>query len=102
MPTSWQATDLSVSPPSYQLADTDKVALSINAQEAITTATAELIRLDTLAVMPAGNAVVTPGASSATVVVSGLARGVTYELAVTFTRADTTKWTRTLVLECVA
>ncbi|MBA2753672.1 MAG: hypothetical protein H0U40_04315 [Chloroflexia bacterium] len=100
----WQATALSVSPPSRQVADTDRTALTFTAGEAITAATA------ILAILPAGTATtglvetttVDTAANTATVVVSGLARGVTYELSVTFTRADLTRWTNTLVLICVS
>ncbi len=100
----WQATALSVSPPSRQVADTDRTALTFTAGEAITAATA------ILAILPAGTATtglvetttVDTVANTATVVVSGLARGVTYELSVTFTRADLTRWTKTLHLLCVA
>ncbi len=100
----WQATSLSVSPPSRQVADTDRTALVFTAGEAITGATS------ILAILPAATATtgliesttVNTVANTATIVVSGLTRGVTYELAVTFIRADTTKWTRTLALPCVA
>ncbi len=102
--TTWQATALSVSPPSRQVADTDRTALTFTAGEAITTGEA------ILAILPAGTATtglvesttVDTVAKTATVVVSGFARGVTYELSVTFTRADLTRWTNTLVLICVA
>ena len=100
----WQATALSVSPPSRQVADTDRTALVFTAGEAITGATS------ILAILPAATA--TTGliesttvdivANTATIVVSGLTRGVTYELSVTFIRADLTRWTKTLVLVCVS
>lgn len=42
------------------------------------------------------------GVSTATVTFSGLVRGETYELAVTFTYADGTTETGTLFIECVS
>jgi len=104
MTSTWQATALSVSPPSRQVADTDRTALTFTAGEAITEATA------ILALLPAGTATtgmiesttVDTVANTATVVVSGMTRGVTYELSVTFTRSDLTRWTRILNLLCVA
>jgi len=102
--TTWQATTLSVSPPSRQVADTDRTALTFTSPDAITAATS------VLAILPAGTATtglietttVNTVAKTATVVVSGFTRGVTYELSVTFTRPDLTRWTNTLVLICVA
>lgn len=102
MSSTWQATALSVSPPSYALADTDRVALDFAAGEAITTATAALVQLPSRTSVAGPVESVTVGAEGVTVVVSDLTTGVTYELAVTFTRADLTRWTRTLVLACVA
>lgn len=102
MTTAWRATDLSVSPPSYQMADTDRESFAFDAKEAITGATAVLTRLDTMAAVPASIESVTVATPLATVVVSGLIRGITYELAVTFTRSDGRRWSRTLILECVA
>lgn len=104
MTQTWQATALSVTPPSRQVADTDRTALTFTAAEAITGATS------ILAILPAGTATtgliegptVDTVANTATVVVSGLTRGVTYELSVTFTRSDLTRWTKTLILICVA
>ncbi len=102
MSTAWQMTPLSVSPPLYHMADTDRVALSFPAGEAITTATAALVQLPSRTSVAGPVESVTVGAEGATVVVSDLTTGVTYELAVTFTRADLTRWTRTLVLACIA
>lgn len=99
----WKVTDLSVSPPTWEMADGDKQAFAFDAEEAITGATAELIRLDTR--QEAGT-VEGPeiGGNVATVTVSELTRGVVYELSVTFTAAASgnRRWTRTLVLPCVA
>lgn len=102
MPIRLQKTDLSVTPPVYAMADTDRESIAFDAGSAITTATPVLTRIDTNAV------VVGPVESSgvagniATVVVSGLTRGVAYELAVTFLNAAGRKWTRTLILDVVA
>ena len=101
----WQATSLSVSPASRQFADTDRAALTFTAGEAIASATADLVILPTstsAADLISGPITVDLVANTATVIVSGMTRGVTYELAVTFVRSDTTSWTRTLILLCVA
>ncbi|MGI8403713.1 MAG: hypothetical protein ACR2OE_02890 [Thermomicrobiales bacterium] len=102
MSTTWRMTSLSVSPPSYQMADTDRVALAFAAGQAITTATASIVELPALAPVAGIVESTTVGAEAATIVVSNMTRGKTYELAVTFGRADNTRWTRTLVIECVA
>lgn len=102
MSIAWRMTSLSVQPPSYQLADTDRVALAFAAGQPITTATASLLELPSLAPITGVVESTTVGAEDATIIVSGMTRGVTYELAVTFSRADDTRWTRTLIIECVA
>jgi len=102
--TFWQETKISVDPPSRQVADTERPALTFTSPDAITTATSDLV------ILPAATATtglietttVNTVAKTATVVVSGFTRGVTYELSVTFTRPDLTRWTNTLVLICVA
>ena len=102
MTVTWRATDLSVSPPSFQMADTDRQGLQFDAGEELSTATASLTNLETGTEAPI---LVTDDdfdLGIATVVVENLTRGVTYELAVTFERADGRAWTRTLVIECVA
>lgn len=93
-------TDLSVATAPRQLAAADTTILSFDAGEAIDTATAALRRLDT------GDAITGDAAPEvnlsgtlALVTVSGLTRGIVYELAVTFNDGA---WTRTLVLDCVA
>lgn len=100
--TAWRATDLSVSPPSFQMADTDRESFAFDAGEAIVDATAVLTRLDTLATVPTSVESVIVATPLATVTVSGLIRGLTYELAVTMERSDGRKWTKTLVLDVVA
>ena len=102
MTTPWQATTLSVTPPSYQMGHADHTAFAFNAGEAITGATAVLTDLATLTVPTGPTALVSVSGQIATVTVSSLVRGSTYELAVTFTRSDSTAWTHTLVIECVA
>ncbi len=99
MPTTWTITDLSVSPPSYTMAATDTVALTFDADEAIIGATASLIRLDTLATVIGAISSVVAGADNAVVTVGGLIAGVTYQLSVQFTRANSTVWTRVLIIE---
>ena len=100
---SFQATELHVSPARRQVADTDRTAFVFSAGEAITGATATLERTSTTTDESDLIESTTPdlGANTATVVVAGLARGGTYLLAVTFTRADTTSWTRLLTIQCV-
>jgi hypothetical protein len=98
----WRTNSLAVQPRPYQMADTDRVAFVFDAGETITTASAALV------VLPAATAASGPtvttaiAATGCTVTVAGLTRGVTYELDVTFTRANSTKWTRVLAIECVA
>ena len=108
MRTTWRPTQLSVVVPqssdgSWEMAEGDVQPFGFDAQEAITGATAALIRLDTL--VPSG----TVGAPSingtvATVVVSDLVRGYVYQLSVTLTAAaaGNRTWTRTLTIPCVA
>lgn len=108
----WRQTDLSVSPPSWQMADTDRETFGFDAQTPVVGASAVVTRLDTMEV--AGGPVTVGGAASGVVEavslsnnvvdvrIAGLTRGVTYELAVTFETAAGRRWTRTLVLECVA
>lgn len=100
--TRWQSTALSVSPPSLQVAAADRRALRFEAGEAITGASAAAVDLATGEDAEAIVEDVSTDADGATVTVSGLTRAHTYDLAVTFTRADTTSWTRTLALRCVA
>ncbi len=99
MPTTWTVTDQSVSPPSYTMAATDTVALTFSADEAITGATASIIRLDTLATVTGVISSVVVGANNAVVTVGGLTADVTYQLSVQFTRANGTTWTRILIIE---
>ena len=99
----WTKTRLSVSSKSYQMADTDRVAFSFAAGETLADATAQMQILPELTDASARiESTEVSGADTAVVVVSGLTRGKTYELQVTFERADETTWTRTLALECVA
>jgi len=98
----WRATDLSTSPPSRQIAAGDREALAFNAETVIASATAILTRLDTYAAFPTGIETVVTATPLVTVTVSGLARGVDYELAVTFVTGAGRRWTRVVVLEVVA
>lgn len=95
-------TSLSVSPHSIEMADSDIHNLLFEAGEAITGATAEMLNQETLAVVAGVIGTVVVGTDDATVPVSGLTRGTSYELSVVFTRANGTKWTRTLAIDCVA
>jgi hypothetical protein len=49
-----------------------------------------------------GAPTLTGDGTGAVVIVSGLTRGVTYELSTSFTGADGEVWTKTTVIACVA
>lgn len=100
--TTWRATDLSVDPPSYEMGSADEETLAFDAAQPVTAVTARLVTLPGL--VPASRATVTATlvGTVANVVVSGIARGETYELSVTFSAADGRRWTRTLVIVGVA
>ena len=104
MSTTFRATPLHVTPPSRAVADTDRMALVFSAGEAITDGTATLAIINPYEDVSdlIVSTTVDTDADAITVVVAGLTRGVAYELAVVFERADTTAWTRLLVLQCVA
>ncbi len=97
-----KTTQLSASPQSVHMADTDRRAFAFNAQEAVVSATASLTNLTTkVAVVGPVESVTTVG-NIVTVTISALTRGLVYELALTFTAQDGLRWTSTLVIECVA
>lgn len=105
MPRAWYASDLSVSPPSREMAATDTLLIPFESDNAATSATCSLIDLATMtatAVQPTISAV---ASDIATVTVNGttlgLERGHNYELAVTFADADE-EWSGVLVLVVVA
>lgn len=75
MSTPWSATALSVSPPSHQMADTDRTAFTFSAGETITTATAVLSILPGLESAAGSILSTTPGTNNAVVVVHNLTRG---------------------------
>lgn len=110
MTTRWKTTGLSMAARTVDgrvfydlpMADTDRRAIQVDAGEPITGATASLTNLDTGLAEIAPIEGVTVNTPRATVTVSNLTRNTTYELAVTFSRLDNTRWTRTLILECVA
>lgn len=93
-------TDLSVSPAVRQMGSADTEAFAFDAGEAISAATAELVNRTTRKSAGTVSASVAGQVCDATV--SGLTFGDVYELIVTFTNADGIKWSRTLVIECVA
>lgn len=107
----WRSTTLSVSPPSIQIADNDREALAFDAGESVILASAALRDLTTGSevgpITSADVATVAPlesvtlAGNIATVTISGLTRGGTYECGVTFSSASGLRWTRTLVIECV-
>ena len=98
----WQQTALSVSPPSIVVADTDRRALRFEAGEPISSATVTATDLGAKTSADEIVEAMSVEADAAVVTIAGLTRGQVVELAVTFERADTTSWTRTLVIRCVA
>ncbi len=102
MPTSWQRTDLSVNPTSCQMADTDRTALSFAAGEPISGATAELVRIDTMAVVTGSIDGVAISANNVIIVVQNLTRDVSYELSIDSDHLDLSRWTKILMIDCVA
>ncbi len=111
MPRAWYATDLSVSPPSREIAATDVLEIPFESDQPATSATCTLVELNTLTVItdgedpPSGPPVSAVASDIATVTIDGpalgLERGHNYELRVTFADADEA-WSGTLVLVVVA
>jgi hypothetical protein len=102
----WVATDLSVNPPSWQLAEGDREFFGFDAAEAITGAAARLYDLADMTDVTTGR-VVDPDnlpitGTTATAEVSNLTRGREYLLVIRFTTPAGRKFSRTLVLLCVA
>ena len=93
-------TDLSVTPPSYQMSAMASESFAFDAGEAITGATAVLV--DRLTRSAAGTVSSSVAGQVCDATVSGLTFGDVYELIITFTNADGITWSRTLVIECVA
>lgn len=102
MSTLFQPNGLSIKKRPFPMADTDRIAFTFDAEETITDAAAELALRSDGTEVEGPEVTVTPEAEGATVVVSGLTRGVEYELSVIFTREDATVRTRTLAIDCVA
>jgi hypothetical protein len=99
----WKRTELSVDPPSWDVADRDVTPFIFDPEEPIVDATCDFIRLDTKEEVP--GSVTTPSIgvdNYVTVTVSNLIRGVAYELSVNFGNNELVRWTRTLVIRCVA
>ncbi len=108
----WRATSLSLTPPSVQMADGDRDIIPIAAGEVVPLASAILRDLTTSTevgpITSAQAATVSPlesvtiNGETVNVTVSGLTRQTDYELSVTLTGADGIRWTKTLLIECVA
>lgn len=105
MPRTWYASDLSVSPPSRELAAADTLLIPFESDTAATSATCRLIDLATgleTDPQPTNSSI---SSDITTVTINGedlgLERGHNYELSVTFADADEA-WTGTLVLVVVA
>ena len=78
----------------------DIVNVGFDANETPSAFAASMKRLDTLADVTVGSTSLS--GEIGTVQVSGLTAGVRYRLYGTFTRSNGTKWTRTLIIDCVA
>lgn len=101
----WQRTSLSTSPGLIEMADTDRRGLAIDAGETVTAVTAEIVDLDMPATPLADlveDVAVNGSNDGAVVIVSGLTRGVLYELSTVFTASDGEVWTKTTAIKCVA
>lgn len=100
----WQRTTLSTDPAYIEMADTDRRGLAIDAGETVTDVTAELVALDAPAVPLelVEDVAINGDNDGAVVIVSGLTRGVLYELSTVFTAADGEVWTKTTAIRCVA
>lgn len=99
---SWKRTGISLEPPSYAVSHLDREALTIDANEPIIDAdvTAVKVRLRSDASdIIVGVEILSEGC---VVIIEGMEQGVDYEMLVTFTRPDSRRWSRTLVIECVA
>ena len=103
MATPWRQTRLSTNPPSHYMAETDRHALPFPAPFAVSSAATKLVSLPGLETVEGAieSATITTAPDLVTVLVSGLARGATYELIVTATAANGTTATGVLVIECV-
>lgn len=104
MATWFQATELHVSPPRKQVADTERPAYVFPSPSDITGATAAIEEVtsgdDAAALIQ--DVAVDLAENTATVVLEGFTRGVDYLLRVTFDLADTTKETWLLTIQCIA
>lgn len=101
----WQRTTLSTTPALIEMADTDRRGLAIDAGETVTDVTAAIVALDTPAVALTDlveDVAINGDNDGAVVIVSGLTRGVIYELSTVFTASDGEVWTKTTAIKCVA
>lgn len=101
----WNRTTLSTDPATIEMADTDRRPLAISAGETITGVSTKIvnydqpdIELDDLV----ESSTLNDTNDGALVWVSGLTRGVFYELSTIFTSADGEIWTKTTLIKCVA
>jgi hypothetical protein len=109
MATAWTTTDLSVTPPSYQMADTDRRAFTFSLPAAsaatVTSTVITFTRLDPFEELDGVASEVEIDGKTATVLVeaaAGMDRDMVYELAVTLVGSDGNTETMTLVIPCVA
>lgn len=92
-------TDLSVDPPVFEIGSNDNEFLGFDAMEAIALVSATLRNMRTFEVVSTPATIL---GTVATAQITGLVRGDSYELSVTFTNAALRKWTRTLLVRCVS
>ncbi len=104
MSRTWTSSDLSTTPAYYEMADTDRRVFGFNATPGTIGVTTEIIRLDTNAlVVDVLDPPVFDGiANTITVAVSGLTRGLTYELSVIEHKPNNGRETAITVIGCVA
>ncbi len=104
MSRTWTISDLSTNPAYYEMAVTDQRTFGYTATTGTIGVTTEIVRLDTRALVtgildpPVFDAV----ANTITVAVSGLTRGLTYELSVIEHKPNNGRETAITVIRCVA
>ena len=101
----WQRTDLHVTPAMIQMADTDRETLDVPIGATVTTVEATIVRYSDPATPLDGLIEATTlndAADGALVTLSGLTRGTLYELAVVGVTGDGTRLTSLLAIRCVA
>ncbi len=96
-------TKIHVAEEEFYMANGDSAPLAFNAEEAVVTAEATMVRLGSTPPVPSNDLVgaVAVTATGVTVIVTGGARGGLYELKVTFINAAGRRWSRLLNIHVV-